>query len=440
MTNRARRLLRLTRFEPARLFRHLAGRRGLILAVSGGADSTALMVLVARWRKRPPVLVVSVDHGLRPEAAAEARHGRGERRAARASLADHDGAEAKAGGNLQDWARRARYRFSSTPPSEAGFDTIVTAHHQDDQAETFLLRLARGSGVYGLAAMPEEGDRRRASRLRARCSRVPRRALREIAAASGLPIVDDPSNADLRFDRVRVRAAMPELAKIGLTRGAARGDRGASRPRRRRRSTTTPTRLLKERFAADPFGVVSGAASALADVPEEVALRALALILKAVGGADYTPRLDAVEGLRAAILAAGDGEKLRRTLSGVVVSVAGGQAVGAPRMGAERSRRRRCAGRRDAALGPAVRGRRCRALKGALSSARSARSKRRLRAAAAERGAVQALPGLYRNGTLVAVPPAVSAADEGAPLAGLAVACVVGRRLGIPAETAATGA
>ncbi len=202
--------------QPAQLFRQLAGRRGLILAVSGGADSTALMVLVARWAKRPPALVVSVDHGLRPEAAAEARIV-----AENAARLDLPWRIMKApkrppGGNLQDWARRARYSLLAEAAHEAGFDTIVTAHHEDDQAETFLLRLARGSGVYGLAAMPEEGSFDGVALARPLLS-VPREALRKIAAASGLSVVDDPSNLDLRFDRVRVRAAMPGLAAIGLT-------------------------------------------------------------------------------------------------------------------------------------------------------------------------------------------------------------------------------
>src|SRR5205085_12517102 len=129
-----------------------AGRKGLVLAVSGGADSTALMLLVSRWDERPPVLVVSVDHGLRPEAAAEARLVADN--AARLKLPVRIMPAGRAPeGNLQDWARRVRYACLAEAARQAGFDTIATAHHQDDQAETFLLRLARGSGVYGLAAM-----------------------------------------------------------------------------------------------------------------------------------------------------------------------------------------------------------------------------------------------------------------------------------------------
>ena len=127
---------------------------------SGGPDSTALMVLAARWAARPPTLVVSVDHRLRPEAKQETELVA--RNAERLGLAWRilQAAE-RAGGNLQDWARRERYRLLAEAARQAGCDAIVTAHHRDDQAETFLLRLARGSGAYGLAAMAEEGDSRR---------------------------------------------------------------------------------------------------------------------------------------------------------------------------------------------------------------------------------------------------------------------------------------
>jgi tRNA(Ile)-lysidine synthase len=393
------------------------------------------MALVARWRARPPALVVSVDHGLRKEAAAEARQVA--KNAAALGLPWRIAkVKGQAAGNLQDWARRARYKLLVEAAEEAGFDTIVTAHHRDDQAETFLLRLARGSGVYGLAAMPEEGTIDGVLLARPLLS-VPRSALRKIATASRLPIAEDASNIDLRFDRVRVRAAMPELEEIGLS--AARLSETASRLRRAASALDHYAGLLiTENFAADSFGVVSGAATALGAAPEEVALRALALILKAVSGADYTPRLDAVEGLRAAILAVGEDAKLRRTLSGVVVSVGGGT------LSARREWGRKGLADEAASAGATLLWDRrfevgVPALKGTLFVGALARSKRRLRAPEAERGAVDALPGLYRNGTLIAVPPDVRAVDEGAPLQPLSVACVVGRRLGIPAEKPVIG-
>ncbi len=435
MTSRSEPAVQADALQPAHLFRTLAGRGGLILAVSGGADSTALMALVARWRKRPPALVVSVDHGLRPEAAAETRIVA--ENAAQLGLPWRimKAPKRPQSGNLQDWARRARYSLLATAAVEAGFDTIVTAHHEDDQAETFLLRLARGSGVYGLAAMPEQGPTEGTSdgiQLARPLLSVPRAALRDIAAASGLPIAEDPSNADLRFDRVRVRKALPGLAAIGLT--PKRLAETAGRLGRAAAALDHYAGLfLNEHFAVDPLGVVSGYAQALAAVPEEVALRTLALILKAVGGADYTPRLDAVEALRTAILTAGPSAKLKRTLSGVVISLAG-----------DRLTARREWGRKGLADTTAPAGatliwdRRFEVevppLKGTLCVGALGRSERRFRVEAAERGAIQTLPALYRNGTLVAVPSTVYPSDKGAALQTLAVACIVGRQLGIPAE------
>ncbi len=390
------------------------------------------MVLAARWRERPPVLVVSVDHGLRPEAAEEAQAVAVN--AATLGLPWRIVTAPKRGsddGNLQDWARRVRYRLLAEAAHDAGFDAIVTAHHQDDQAETFLLRLARGSGVYGLGAMPEEGAIAGIMLTRPLLD-VPRAALRKIASESGLPIVDDPSNSDLRFDRIRMREAAPALAALGFA-----APRLAATAGRLRRAASAldhyATALIRDRFAADPFGVVRGPASAFADVPEEVALRALAFVLKAVSGADYTPRLDSVEALNAAILALGAGETLQRTLSGVVVAVSG-----------DRLTARREWGRKglDEAAAPAgatlLWDRRFKvgvpAIGGALAVAALARSKRRFRAGLANAATVRALPGLYRDGTLVAVPRLVEAADKGGKLGLLEVECLVGPRLGLTRE------
>ncbi len=405
----------------------------MILAVSGGGDSTALMALVAAWPERPPTLVVCVDHGLRPEAAAEAR--RVAENAARLALPWRimTAPNQTQGGNLQDWARRARYSLLAEAARETGFDTIVTAHHEDDQAETFVMRLARGSGVYGLAAMPEQrtydGIALARPLLAVSCA-----TLHEIAAASGLPIVEDPSNSDQRFDRVRVRAALPQLAAIGLT-----PTRLAETATRLSRAASALDHyagvLLKEHFRADCLGVVGGAASAFGAAPEEVALRALALILRAVSGADYTPRLTSVEALRTAFLSLPFGGKLKRTLSGVVVSISDG------RFTAQREWGRQGLSDADAPAGATLLWDRrfeieVPRIKGALRIGALGRSERRFRTAPAGRGAVEALPGLYRNGTLVAVPSSVRPSDEGAALQTLSAECIVGRELGIVAEKA----
>ena len=147
--------------EANALFSGLEGFRGLILAVSGGPDSTALLVMAADWakrlkrqQKRPPKLIaVTIDHGLRPESRREAAAVK--KLARRLGVAHRTvrwrGEKPRSG--IQEAAREARYRLLAQQAARAGFAHIVTAHTLDDQAETLLFRLARGSGLSGLAGM-----------------------------------------------------------------------------------------------------------------------------------------------------------------------------------------------------------------------------------------------------------------------------------------------
>lgn len=312
--------------DPEALFAPLAGRRGLVLAVSGGPDSTALMVLAAGWAARPPVLVVSVDHGLRREAAEEARQvaANCERLGLPCRVMRPDTIPLH--GNRQAAARATRYQCLAAAAREAGYDTVVTAHHQDDQAETLLLRLARGSGVYGLAAMAPEVEID-GVRLARPLLGVPGGALKEVAEASELPLARDPSNADPRYDRVRLRTLMPAMAAEGLTR-----ERLAETAERLRSAAEaldeTASALLSEHVAVDELGVARGSVAALLSAHPEIGRRALARLLKAVGGTAYTPRLDRLQGLYAFLAeAAMRPEPTRRTLNNVVLSVEGGHFI-----------------------------------------------------------------------------------------------------------------
>src|SRR5436190_4202959 len=143
--------------EAKRLFGALENSPALILAVSGGPDSTALMWLAARWRdqleKSPKLVAVTIDHGLRKESAREAR---AVGRLAKNLNVEHvalrwTGKKPKTG--IQEAARNARYRLLARAAQRAGAVHILTAHTQDDQAETVLFRLMRGSGVAGLRGM-----------------------------------------------------------------------------------------------------------------------------------------------------------------------------------------------------------------------------------------------------------------------------------------------
>lgn len=196
------------------------GPVALGLAVSGGSDSMALLHLAALWAKARAgavrLRVATVDHGLRLEAAAEARD---VARAAAALGFEHDtlrwrGWDGR--GNLQAAARAARRALLRRWAERHGLGAVALAHTRDDQAETVLLRLARGSGVDGLAAMPPA--RREGALLWLRPLLEERRDdLRAWLHAQGIGWCEDPSNEDSRFDRVRARRMLAELAPLGLS-------------------------------------------------------------------------------------------------------------------------------------------------------------------------------------------------------------------------------
>lgn len=180
------------------------GRLGL--AVSGGADSLALMVLTERVAPGS-VEVATVDHGLRAESAAEC--------AFVAALCQDRAIPCEtlrisvAGGNLQDRARTARYAALADWTARRGLDALATAHHADDQAETLLMRLNRGSGIAGLSGIRERGVVPGGDLALLRpLLRFRRAELADIVRSAGIDPVQDPSNRDERFDRVRIRQAL----------------------------------------------------------------------------------------------------------------------------------------------------------------------------------------------------------------------------------------
>lgn len=191
----------------------------MAVAFSGGADSTALLWVTARQGVLLGVDVVAlhVNHGLLPEALAWEAHAQ--------KVVDRLSAsgapvrlfvrrlvgEPALGDSVEAWARRGRYAALAEAAREAGATLVLLAHHADDQAETVLLQALRGAGPAGLAAMPErweaEGVAWRRPWLHHR-----RAVLHAAAQASGLPWVQDPSNAAPRFARNRLRQqVMPAL-------------------------------------------------------------------------------------------------------------------------------------------------------------------------------------------------------------------------------------
>lgn len=183
-------------------------RGRLALAVSGGPDSLALLLL-AHTAIPGAFEAATVDHGLRPESAGEADFVAG---LCAALGVEHAVLKVEvAAGNLQDEARGARYSALAGWAAERGLTALATAHHADDQAETVLMRLNRGSGLAGLTGVRARGKVPGGTLPLIRPVLGWRRAeLAAIVARAGIVPVNDPSNADLRFDRVRMRAALAE--------------------------------------------------------------------------------------------------------------------------------------------------------------------------------------------------------------------------------------
>ncbi len=295
---------RLGGFEP---------RPVLAVAVSGGADSLALLLLADRWARvlGGHAVALTVDHRLRPASAAEAKRVAewAEARGIAHETLIWDGPHPA--GAIQAAARAARYRLLGEWCRHQGVLHLLTAHHQDDQAETLLLRLGRGSGLAGLAAMAPIAWERHGRLLRPLLD-TPAARLRATLRAEGQGWIEDPSNRDPRFARARLRGGQPVLAAAGLApHRLAETCRHLGRARAALEAVTD--RLLVEAAAPHPAGFVRLDPAILARAEPEIRLRALASLIMAVGAEPYTPRFERLERLAAALP---DGLAGGRTLGG----------------------------------------------------------------------------------------------------------------------------
>jgi tRNA(Ile)-lysidine synthase len=334
--------------DAKKLFADFKAAPAIVLAVSGGPDSVALMWLMARWRRdladAPRLIAVTVDHGLRTEAAREARE---VKRLARVLDLPHRtlrwaGDKPKTG--VPAAARAARYRLLAQAARSAGATHVITAHTRDDQAETLLMRLLRGSGIAGLAAMARESARGDVVLARPLLN-VPKARLVATLNKAKIAFADDPTNRDTAFTRPRLRALLPLLAAEG---GDARGlARLASRLARANAAVEVLTDgaerylALMDR-AAQTSNQTAGKPAAgdfdakmFAEMPEEIRLR---LLMRAINrfGHEGPAELGKVEALLAELDRSFTGKTNRRreeparaapkqTLAGALVSVGRGR-------------------------------------------------------------------------------------------------------------------
>ena len=238
--------------------------------------------MAAEWAKRrgrTRIEAATVDHGLRPESADEARGVAA--LCARLGVAHRtlQWKGAKPVSRLQERAREARYRLLVDRAKAIGADALVTAHHADDQAETVLFRLLRGSGVAGLRGMDLTTARDGVTIARPLIG-LKKRDLIAFAQARGAAFVDDPSNADPRFARTRLRALLAKLGDEGLDAEAL--DRLARRAGETEQALAHMTAEVEAGLGAE--GPIDG--RALYAAPIAIVQRILALRIAAAGGRD----------------------------------------------------------------------------------------------------------------------------------------------------------
>jgi tRNA(Ile)-lysidine synthase len=332
--------------DARRLFADFRSAPALVVAVSGGPDSVALMWLLARWRKAlargPRLVAVTVDHGLRPEAAAEAR---AVKRLAKALALDHRTRRwigVKPRNGVPAAAREVRYGLLAETARGVGATHILTAHTRDDQAETLLMRLLRGSGIVGLSAMARISERDGLSLARPLLD-VAKSQLTATLKRAKIGFVDDPTNRDTTFTRPRLRMLLPKLAAEG-------GDaRVLARLAARLARVNAAVDLFAdgaEQYLAAKYGTgpVRDArvfdAEAFAALPDEIRLR---LLIRAINrfGHEGPAELGKVEGILAVLdeavrgTSAGRGVgpasvRLKQTLAGALISIEKGQIRIAP--------------------------------------------------------------------------------------------------------------
>lgn len=308
--------------ELSAIFDDFSGVKKLLLAVSGGPDSTALLLLAARWRAKlkrgPELCAATIDHGLR---AASAREAKAVAKLAAKLNIPHatlrwTGKKPITG--LQEAAREARYALFVTHAEAIGADALATAHTRDDQAETVLHRIARGSGIGGLAGIRRKRTRGKNLLLVRPFLDLPKSRLVATLKKARIPFASDPTNRDDKYLRARLRKIAPVLAREGID--------------------SAKLALLAKRMLRAEKALRSAADAAVADLsrgqgdgtfdaagffalPDEIAVRVLRGEIDR-RGTEGPSELAKVENLHPAlVLAHGAREGVKRTLAGALVEL-----------------------------------------------------------------------------------------------------------------------
>jgi tRNA(Ile)-lysidine synthase len=307
--------------ELSALFDDFANTSKILLAVSGGPDSTALLVLAAKWRAKrergPELIAATIDHKLRAASKNEAKAVA--KLAAKLGISHHtlEWKGKKPITGVQEAARDARFLMFSKLAKEVGADTLMTAHTRDDQAETVLHRMGRGSGIAGLAGI-RRLHKREGIFLARPFLDLPKARLVATLKKLRIPFATDPTNKDTKYLRARLRKLAPLLAKEGITSANL-----ALMAKRLARLNDALDDIAEGFVEAREQELADGALSsieALMAMPEEVSIRILRRLIDKVGheGPAELGKVEALYGelLRDYLL----DRPTKRTLAGALIS------------------------------------------------------------------------------------------------------------------------
>lgn len=318
----------LEREEFTRLVESLASSDAahiFAVAVSGGPDSMALAFCLKRWGDEHSVKILAliVDHGLRAESAQEAKTTQ-QRLAALGIDAEiltwkHPPITSR----LHIQARNARYELLTEACQRHGIHHLFLAHQREDQAETILMRLAKGSGIDGLAGISRQSPHKDIQLLRPLLN-ISKQRLIATCEAAGINFINDPSNQSEKFARGRLRRVLPLLADEGLTveRLLDLGERAAEAKQALEQTTVDFLRVASQRHEAD---IIHINLEQLRQTPSAIAQRALSLCLNNFSSGDYMPERASLLSLLAAL--SSDQDMTPRTLHGCLISKQSQQAT-----------------------------------------------------------------------------------------------------------------
>ena len=301
-----------------KLFNKYIDDKPIALAVSGGPDSTAMMQIAALSKKlkNSNVTVIVIDHGLREESKNEANIvcKNAKLFGFKFKILKWDGVKPKT--RIQEIARKTRYKLMTSWCKKKGIEKLFLAHHLDDQVETFLMRLGKGSGVDGLAVMDFVTETSSLKLVRPFLE-IPKTRFIEILGITNLEWISDPSNFNSDYKRSRIRKILPILSKEGIN--SKQIGLVIKRMRSAKHALNSQTNTLLKKYLSNVDNVAYFLNKELfKDAKEkEILLRVLEKIFMNISGSIYPPRRNKLENILSWILE--NNNVKAKTLTGVVV-------------------------------------------------------------------------------------------------------------------------